>query len=128
MAVNYNYYRITKKTNKDEILMYISQLFPNEVKSIRQKLIEREEHGSTVIADQIALPHITHTKARTQITIINLQSAVKWEQATKVDLIICVNVQSAEKKTNIIQIGKFIAKFANDEYAASFHQAIKKSI
>lgn len=125
-------------SSKAELFHFIAgQANGSEQELLTELLLSRETVGSTLIADQIILPHLESDKVeKSQILFISLEEPIDWDEATgKVKLAIAILLKSDEERKIKQQITRFTRTLADEEYLedlanekelASFYKKIRE--
>lgn len=86
------------------------------IQSVKQALKEREDAGSTLITEQLALPHFKIDEAK-EAAIIFVQSAqpiAEWELGISIDRFLCIVVPDSKNKKDLEQLKTFFVWMASD--------------
>lgn len=128
----------SRVSSKAELFHFIAgQANGVEQELLTELLVNRETVGSTLIADQIILPHLESDKVeKSQILFISLEEPIDWDEATgKVKLAIAILLKSDEEQEIKQQITRFTRTLADEEYLedlanekelASFYKKIRE--
>lgn len=88
----------------------------DSIQNVKQALYEREQAGSTLITEQLALPHFKVDEVQ-EAVIIFVQLAkpiLDWEPGYSVDRFLCVVVPSADKKQDLEKLKNLFVLLARD--------------
>ncbi|MFK3939344.1 PTS sugar transporter subunit IIA [Alkalihalobacillus sp. NPDC078783] len=99
--------------NRGEVFSFIADLVSETstgVEQIIKQLEQREELGSTMIAEHVLLPHIESSYVRqSEIMFIRLAEPIQnWDETTK-DIQLLIVISLAENES--VQVKKDIARF-----------------
>lgn len=127
--------RISSKT---ELFHFIAgQANAAEQELLTGLLLNRETVGSTLIADQIILPHLESDKIdKSQILFISLEEPIEWDEVTgMVKLAIVILLKEDEEQeikqritsfTRTLADETYLEVLANEKDSESFYKKIRK--
>lgn len=127
--------RISSKT---ELFHFIAgQANAAEQELLTGLLLNRETVGSTLIADQIILPHLESDKIdKSQILFISLEETIEWDEVTgMVKLAIVILLKEDEEQeikqritsfTRTLADETYLEVLANEKDSESFYKKIRK--
>jgi fructose PTS system EIIA component len=138
----YQIYFNNALSTKNEVYTFLSNVAwlddSLQKEAIVQQLIQREGHGSMLIAEHVVLPHIESDKvSKSQIILIRLLHSIEsWDTDTKdIRLIIGVLLKENEDVQIKQKIASFMRALADEEYIdqlltiekeADFYKQIKR--
>lgn len=111
-----------KLDNRDEVFSFIADLVsekPTDVEQVIKQLEQREELGSTMIAEHVMLPHIESPYARqSEIIFIRLAEPIQnWDETTKdIQLLIVISLTENESVQLKKDIARFTRTLADEEF------------
>ena len=126
-------------TTKEEVFAHIAeQANPAKKDELYHLLLEREAVGSTMIAEEVILPHLeSEDVANSQVLFIKFQQAIAWdEQTSPVKLAIVINLKKNEEQAIKVAISQITRTLADEDYlaqllaaenAAEFSQRIRRN-
>ncbi|PMC34124.1 hypothetical protein CJ195_24505 [Bacillus sp. UMB0899] len=144
MEINsfYQLYFNWELKTREEVYSFISEIVCQDDLSKKEEVInqlnDREEVGSTLIAEHVMLPHIESAQIKkSQIIFIRLANPIlSWDYQTKdIRLLIAILLKENENEQIKKKISLFTRTLADEEYLnrlltikeeANFYKEIKK--
>ena len=105
--------------NKLAVYTYITeQIESRDKEELLQLFFAREQIGSTLIADQIVLPHLQSSMIdKSQIVFITFKKPIEWDAETgRVKMVIAIVLKKDETKKMKEKISLFTRTLADENY------------